>query len=182
MVVSMEIRILNLTKLKRKIQFDHKLERGLFKIMFWIPFTMSGLISLGIGCTSSPWESSEGSSVMHLSPKLNGEERGPSPIWVNCSSPVRFRPKPRQLKSTRIWANRPSSKVSKLLFPVIKPIKSKLNFMIFTGIRRRTPFKNESIQSLYTASTWSSSSDTGLDFIPRHCFQNCRRSHHKFSW
>jgi len=40
-------------------------------------------------------------------------------------SPVRFWPKPRQLKSMWIWANRPSSKGSKLLFPVIKAIKKK---------------------------------------------------------
>ena len=35
-------------------------------------------------------------------------------------SPVRFRPKTRQLRFTWIWANRPSSKGSKVLFPVIK--------------------------------------------------------------
>ena len=35
-------------------------------------------------------------------------------------SQVRFRPKTRQLRFTWIWANRPSSKGSKLLFPVIK--------------------------------------------------------------
>jgi len=35
-------------------------------------------------------------------------------------SPVRFRPKTRQLRFTCIWANRPWSKGSKLLFPVIK--------------------------------------------------------------
>jgi len=46
-------------------------------------------------------------------------------IWVIRRSPVRFRPKPRQLKSMWIWANRPSSKGSKLLFPVIKVIKIK---------------------------------------------------------
>jgi len=38
------------------------------------------------------------------------------------SSPVRFRPKTRQLRFTWIWANRPSSKSSKLLFAVIKAI------------------------------------------------------------
>ena len=37
-------------------------------------------------------------------------------------SPIRFRPKIRQLRFTWIWANRPSSKGSKLLFPVIKAI------------------------------------------------------------
>ena len=37
-------------------------------------------------------------------------------------SPVRFRPKIRQLRFTWIWVNRPSSKGSKLLFPVIKAI------------------------------------------------------------
>ena len=34
--------------------------------------------------------------------------------------PVRFRPKTRQLRFTWIWANRPSSKGFKLLFPIIK--------------------------------------------------------------
>ena len=43
-----------------------------------------------------------------------------STILVNRRSPVRFRPKTRQLRFTWIWANRPSSKGSKLLFPVIK--------------------------------------------------------------
>jgi len=37
-------------------------------------------------------------------------------------SPVRFRPKTRQLRFTWIWANRPSSKGFKLLFPVINAI------------------------------------------------------------
>jgi len=54
MVVSMEIGILDLTQLKRKIKFDYKLERGVFRILFSIPITMSGLILFGIGCTSSP--------------------------------------------------------------------------------------------------------------------------------
>jgi len=39
---------------------------------------------------------------------------------VICRSPVRFRPKTRELRFTWNWANRPSSKGSKLLFPVIK--------------------------------------------------------------
>ena len=42
---------------------------------------------------------------------------------IICSSPVRFRPKTRQLKSIWIWANRPSSKGSKITFPVIKAIE-----------------------------------------------------------
>jgi len=41
-------------------------------------------------------------------------------IWVIYRSWVRFRPKPRELKSIWIWVHRPSSKCSKLLFPVIK--------------------------------------------------------------
>jgi len=45
---------------------------------------------------------------------------------VICRSQVRFRPKTRQLKSLWIWANRPSSKGSKLWCPVIKADKIKL--------------------------------------------------------
>jgi len=41
-------------------------------------------------------------------------------FWAIHSSPVRFRPKPCHLKSLWIWANRPLSKGSKLLFPVTK--------------------------------------------------------------
>jgi len=40
-------------------------------------------------------------------------------------SPVQLRPKTRQLRFTWIWASRPSSKGSKLLFPVIKAISIK---------------------------------------------------------
>jgi len=39
-------------------------------------------------------------------------------------SPIRFQPKTCQLRFTWIWANRPTSKGSKLLFPVIQQIKS----------------------------------------------------------
>ena len=45
-------------------------------------------------------------------------------------SPIRFRPKPRELKSIGIWANRPSSMGSKLLFPVIKANKIKTWFSV----------------------------------------------------
>jgi len=41
---------------------------------------------------------------------------------VTRRSPVRFRPKTRQLRFTWMWANRPSSKGSNLLFLVIKAI------------------------------------------------------------
>jgi len=66
------------------------------------------------------WEGPEGSSVMHPSPWLSGEKRGPQQIWVIRRSSFRFRPKTRQLKSGWIWANRPSSKGAGILFPVIK--------------------------------------------------------------
>ena len=69
------------------------------------------------------FEGPEGSSVMHLSPLFSGEERGTLQISVIRRSPVRFRPKTCQLKSIWIWANRPSSKGSKLLFSVIKANK-----------------------------------------------------------
>jgi len=41
-------------------------------------------------------------------------------LCTHLLSPVRFRPKTRHLRFTRIWAHRPSIKGSKLLFPVIK--------------------------------------------------------------
>jgi len=46
-------------------------------------------------------EGPEGSSAMHPLAQLSGEKRGTSKNWVIRRSPVRFRPKPRQLKS--IW-------------------------------------------------------------------------------
>jgi len=54
-------------------------------------------------------------------------------------SPVRFRPKTRQLRFTWIWANRPSSKNSKQLFPVI----SKLNQ------RKRRNRKTKWVKTIY---------------------------------
>jgi len=45
---------------------------------------------------------------------------------VICRSQVRFRPKTSQLRFTWIWANKPSGKGSKLLFPVIKAIYIKI--------------------------------------------------------
>jgi len=50
--------------------------------------------------------------------------------WVIRRFPVRFRPKPRELKSIWIWANRPSSKSSKLLFLVINANKTNLQGFI----------------------------------------------------
>jgi len=44
-------------------------------------------------------------------------------MWVIRRFPIRFWPKPRDLKSKWISANRPSSKGSKLFFPVIKANK-----------------------------------------------------------
>jgi len=46
-------------------------------------------------------EGPEGSSAMHPLAQLSGEKRGTSKNWVIRRSPVRFWPKPRQLKS--IW-------------------------------------------------------------------------------
>jgi len=45
---------------------------------------------------------------------------------VICRSPVRFRPKTRQLRFTWSWAHRPSSKGSTLQFSVIKAIEIKI--------------------------------------------------------
>jgi len=45
--------------------------------------------------------------------------------WGIRRSPVRFRPKIRQLRSIWVWVNRPWSKGSKLLIPVIKAIEVK---------------------------------------------------------
>ena len=56
-------------------------------------------------------------------------------IWVTRWSPVRFRPKPRQLKSMWIWANRLPSKGSKLLFPVIKAMKIKILCVLLCFIK-----------------------------------------------
>jgi len=66
-------------------------------------------------------------------------------IWVVRRSPVRFRPKPRQLKSVWIWANRQSSKGSKLLFPVIKANKIK-----FPPIRTTQPSPESCSPFLFT--------------------------------
>ena len=49
---------------------------------------------------------------------------------------VRFRPKLLQLKSIWTWANRPSSKDSKLLFPVITTIKSKSRAVVSKSFPR----------------------------------------------
>ena len=54
-----------------------------------------------------------------------GKSRTGISIWIIRRSPVRFLPNPRQLKSIWIWANRPSSKGSKLLFPEMKANKIK---------------------------------------------------------
>jgi len=69
-------------------------------------------------------EGPEGSSVMHLSPYVE-KSVGLNKYESFHRSTVRFRPKPRLLKSIWIWANRPWSKGSKLQFPVIKANKIK---------------------------------------------------------
>ena len=72
-------------------------------------------------CTRGSWSIFGDSSVTLAQWQIARHLRN----LVICRSPVRFRPKTRQLRFTWIWANRPSSKGSKLLFPVMKEIQIK---------------------------------------------------------
>jgi len=97
-----------------------------------------------IFCTTSKKGLENRSSRFEPGFSLISISRGSGPPLRNLvisRSKVRFRPKTcqRQLRFTWIWANRPSSKGSKLLFPIIKAIQIKKPEKINTGHTLQEP-------------------------------------------